>query len=61
MYGTQAARSGASTRIPDLLEQLKSEYDALGQESTLLKAQKEDFERKRTYWLIAELVPDDAD
>ncbi|EKX54942.1 hypothetical protein GUITHDRAFT_99591 [Guillardia theta CCMP2712] len=46
MYGTQAARSGASTRIPDLLEQLKSEYDALGQESTLLKAQKEDFERK---------------
>eukprot|EP00960_Hanusia_phi_P073941 768120-Hanusia_phi.AAC.6 len=46
MYGAQGARSGSSTRIPDLLEQLKSEYDALGQESTLLKAQKEDFERK---------------
>eukprot|EP00276_Gloeochaete_wittrockiana_P015636 CAMPEP_0184341062 /NCGR_PEP_ID=MMETSP1089-20130417/9698_1 /TAXON_ID=38269 ORGANISM="Gloeochaete wittrockiana, Strain SAG46.84" /NCGR_SAMPLE_ID=MMETSP1089 /ASSEMBLY_ACC=CAM_ASM_000445 /LENGTH=87 /DNA_ID=CAMNT_0026669175 /DNA_START=41 /DNA_END=301 /DNA_ORIENTATION=+ len=38
--------SGIVNRIPELLDQLKSEYDCLSQEVSMYKNQREEFERK---------------
>jgi hypothetical protein len=39
----------SSQRVAEMLEQLKSEYDQILQDSTVYKAQRDDYERKREY------------
>lgn len=36
------------SRIPDLLDTLRQEYDTIGQEMSVYKAQRDDYERKRS-------------
>ncbi len=39
----------SSQRVAEMLEQLKSEYDQILQDSTMYKAQRDDYERKCEY------------
>jgi hypothetical protein len=43
MYGIQGNRQA---RVPDLLEQLKKEYEGMIQESNLMKSQRDDLQGK---------------
>jgi hypothetical protein len=38
---------GNAPRIPDMLEQLKGEYEALNQEHSVSKAQRDEYQWKR--------------
>lgn len=41
---------GAPGRLPELLEQLKLEIDQLSHDANVYKLQRDDFERKRTWF-----------
>lgn len=43
MYGLQGNRQA---RVPDLLEQLKKEYEGMIQESNVMKSQRDDLQGK---------------
>ncbi len=47
--GAGAGAEMSSQRVADMLEQLKSEYDQILQDSSVYKAQRDDYERKREY------------
>ena len=48
MYSGQVLRGSVGvTRIPDLLDTLRQEYENIGQEMSVYKAQRDDYERKR--------------
>lgn len=51
MYSGRGGAGGgaemSSQRVAEMLEQLKSEYDQILQDSTMYKAQRDDYERKR--------------
>lgn len=49
MYSGQVLR-GSVTRIPDLLDTLRQEYETIGQEMSVYKAQRDDYERKRVHF-----------
>jgi hypothetical protein len=48
MYSAQVPRhlSSSMTRIPDLLDTLRQDYEQMGQEISVFKAQRDDYERK---------------
>ena len=47
MYSGQVLRGSVGRPIPDLLETLRQEYETMGQEMSVFKAQRDDYERKR--------------
>lgn len=55
MYSGQVLRGAVNRPIPDLLDTLRQEHDNMGQEMSVFKAQRDDFERKRV--LPTRIVP----
>ena len=47
MYSGQVLRGAVGRPIPDLLETLRQEYENMGQEISVFKAQRDEYERKR--------------
>jgi hypothetical protein len=47
MYSGQVLRGAVGRPIPDLLETLHQEYENMGQEISVFKAQRDEYERKR--------------
>ena len=55
MYSGQVLRGSVGRPIPDLLKTLRQEYETMGQEMSVFKAQRDDYERKRK--LLAAWAP----
>jgi hypothetical protein len=49
MYSGQVLRGAVGRPIPDLLETLRQEYENMGQEISVFKAQRDEYERKRRH------------